>query len=141
MCLPPRLANRTQYDPDGDCERDDRKQHTFRADRRAGWKIMRIQIAACLLCLMLVGGSLDGLPDPPVVKPQGNQNNLVSQLRYQLRYDVLFVAKSHVSDCLASVPHFRASLFSIGQIFQNRGPSCTLTLVRQATDTSPPCFS
>ena len=137
MCVSPRLANRTQYDPDGDCERDDRKQHTFRADRRAGWKIMRIQIAACLLCLMLVGGSLDGLPDPPVVKPQGNQNNLVSQLRY----NVLFVAKSHVSDCLASVPHFRASLFSIGQIFQNRGPSCTLTLVRQATDTSPPCFS
>lgn len=96
---------------------------------------MRIQITACLLCLMMVG--VDGLPDPPVAKPQGNQNNLVSQLRY----NVLFVPKSHVSDCLASVPHFRASLFSIGQIFQNRGPSYTLTLVRQATDTSPPCFS
>src|SRR6267142_6560390 len=134
MCLPPRLANRTQYDPYGDCERDDRKQHTFRADRRAGWKIMRIQIAACLLCLMMVGGSLDGLPDPPVVKPQGNQNSLVSQLHYH----VPLLAKSHPSDCLASAPHFRASLFLIGQIFPSRGRFRWLILVRQATDTSPP---
>jgi hypothetical protein len=86
---------------------------------------------------MMIGGSLDGLPDPPVVQPQGNQNNLFPQLYYHVR----FAAKSHASDCLASAPRFRASLFSIGQIFQNRGPSYALTLVRQATDTSPPCFS
>ncbi|SRR6266403_2808480 len=97
---------------------------------------MTVRITACLLCLMMVGGSLDGLPDPPVVKPRGNQKNLVSQLHYH----ILFVAKSHASDCLASAPHFRASLFSIGQIFQNRGPSYALILVRQATDTSPPWF-
>jgi len=98
---------------------------------------MTVRIAACLLCLMMVGGSLDGLPYPPAVKPQGNQNNLVRQLHHH----VLFVAKSHVSDCLASALHFRASLFSIDQIFQNRGPSYPPILVRQATDTSPPRFS
>lgn len=84
----------------------------------------------------MVAASLDGLPDPPAVKPQGSQNNLVSPLHYH----VLFLAKSHASDCLGSVPHFQASLFFIGQIFQNRGPSCALILVRQATDPSPPWF-
>jgi hypothetical protein len=99
--------------------------------------VMRVRIAACLLCLMMVGASLDGLFDPPVIKPQGNQNNLVSQLHYH----VLFLAKSHASHCAASAPHFRTRLFLIGQIFQNRGPSFALILVRQATDASPPWFS
>jgi hypothetical protein len=99
--------------------------------------VMRVRIAACLLCLMMVAASLDGLPDPPVVKPRGNQNNLV----FQLHYHVLFLAKGHASDCLASAPHFWVSLFSIGQILQNRGPSYALILVRQASDTSPPWFS
>jgi hypothetical protein len=104
---------------------NDRKQHTFRiVDRWTGWKVMRVRIVGCLLCLMMIGGSLDGLPDPPVVKPQRNQNNLVPQPHYH----VPFAAKSHASNCLASAP-------------QNRGPSYARTLVRQATDTSPPCFS
>ncbi len=102
-----------------------------------GYKTMRAQIAACLLCLLIVGASLDGLPDPPAVKPQGNLNNLVSQLHSH----VPFAAKSHASDCPASAPHFQASLFSFGQIFEGRGPSYDPTFVRQATDTSPPCFS
>jgi hypothetical protein len=102
-----------------------------------GYKTMRAQIAACLLCLMIVGASLDRLPDPPAVKPQGNLNNLVSQLHSH----VPFAAKNHASDCPASAPHFRASLFSFGQIFEGRGPFYDPTFVHQATDTSPPCFS
>jgi len=98
---------------------------------------MRVQIVACLLCLMIVGGSLDTLPDPPAVKPQRNQHSLVSRLDYH----VPVVAMNHASDCLACAPHFQASLFSFGQIFDSRGPSCKLIFVRQATDTSPPCFS
>lgn len=98
---------------------------------------MRVRITACLLCLMMVAASLDGLPDPPVVKPQGNQNNLVSPLHFH----VPFLAESRASDYLASVPHFRASLPSIGLIFQNRGPSYVLISLRRATDTSPPWFS
>jgi hypothetical protein len=102
-----------------------------------GYKAMRVRIAACLLCLLIVGASLDGLPDPPAVKPQGSLNNLVSQLHPH----VPFAANSHASDCAASAPHFQASLFSFGKIFESRGPTCDSTFVHQATDTSPPCFS
>ena len=102
-----------------------------------GYKTMRAQIAACLLCLLIVGASLDGLPDPPAVKPQGNLNNLVSQLHSH----VPFAAKNHASDCPASAPHFQASLFSFGRIFEGRGPFYDPTFVHQATDTSPPSFS
>jgi hypothetical protein len=102
-----------------------------------GYKTVRAQIAACLLCLLIVGASLDGLPDPPAVKPQGNLNNLVSQLHSH----VPFAAKNHASDCPAYAPHLQASLFSFGQIFEDRGPSYNPTFVHQATDTSPPSFS
>jgi hypothetical protein len=102
-----------------------------------GYKTMRSQIAAYLLCLLIVGASLDGLPDPPAVKPQGNLNNLVSQLHSH----VPFAAKNHASDCRASAPHFQASVFSFGQIFEGNGPSYDPTFVHQATDTSPPSFS
>jgi hypothetical protein len=98
---------------------------------------MRVQLAACLLCLLIVGASLDGLPDPPAVKPQGNPNNLVSQLHSH----VPFAAKNQALDCPASAPHFQASLFSFEQIFEGRGPSYDPTFVHQATDTSPPCLS
>jgi hypothetical protein len=102
-----------------------------------GYKTMRSQIAAYLLCLLIVGASLDGLPDPPAVKPQGNLNNLVSQFHSH----VPFAAKNHASDCRASAPHFQASVFSFGQIFEGNGPSYDPTFVHQATDTSPPSFS
>jgi hypothetical protein len=102
-----------------------------------GYKTMRVQVAACLLCLLIVGASLDGLPDPPAVKPRGNLNNLVSQLHSH----VPFAARNHASDCPASAPHFQASLFSFGRIFEGRGPFYDPTFVQQATDTSPPSFS
>jgi hypothetical protein len=116
---------------------NDCKQHTVPTDKRTGNKTMRVQIAACFLCLMIVVGSVDSLPDPPAVQPQRSQNNLVSQLHYH----VAVAAGNHASDCLACAPHFQASLFSFDQIFEGRGPFYKLTFVRQATDTSPPCFS
>jgi hypothetical protein len=102
-----------------------------------GYETMRAQIAACLLCVLIVGASLDGLPDPPAVKPQGNLNNLVSQLHSH----VPFAVKSHASDCRASAPHFQPNLFSFGPIFESRGPFYDPTFGHQATDTSPPCFT
>ena len=101
------------------------------------YKTMRAPITACLLCLLIVGTSLDGLPDPPAVKPQGNPNYLVSQLHFH----VPVAPKNQPSDCSAHAPHFQARFFSFGQIFEGRGPSCDPTFVHQATDTSPPCFS
>jgi len=99
--------------------------------------IMRAQIAACLLCLMFVGASLDGLPDPPAVKPQRNQNNLVSQVGHHIPV----AAKNHALVCLANVPHFQASLLSFGQVSEGKGPSFDPDFVLEATDNSPPWFS
>jgi hypothetical protein len=98
---------------------------------------MRLQITACLLCLMTVGASLDMLPDPPALNPQRNQRSLVSRLYYQ----VPVAAKSHVLDCPAGDPHFQASPFSSRQIFESAGPSHRLIFVRQAADSSPPSCS
>ena len=102
-----------------------------------GHQTMKAQIAACLLCLLIVGAFLDGLPDPPAVKPQCSRNNLVCPLHHH----VPVTAKSHASDCLAGAPHFRANFFSFGQVSESSSPSHRLTFVRQATDTSPPWFS
>lgn len=102
-----------------------------------GYMTMRAQITACLLSLLIVGASLDGLPDPPAVKPQRNQNNLVSKVAH----NIPVAAKNHASDCLARAPHFQPILLSLGEIFEGRGPSYDPAFVRQATDTSPPCFS
>src|ERR1700720_4597196 len=90
------------------------KNALFRRINERGYKTVKAQIAACLLCLLIVGASLDGLPDPPAVKPQGSLNNLVSQLHSH----VPLSAKNHASDCPASAPHFQANLFSFGQIFE-----------------------
>jgi hypothetical protein len=98
---------------------------------------MKVQIAACLLCMMIVGGTLDRLPDPPAIKPQRNQKNLVTH--FADREPV--AAKNHASDCLTRPPHFQGGGLSFGQIFESKSPSCNLSSVRQATDTSPPCFS
>ncbi len=98
---------------------------------------MKVQIAPCLLCMMIVGGTLDRLPDPPAIKPQRNQTNLVTH--FADREPV--AAKNHASDCLPRLPHFQGSLLSFGQTREGKSPSCSLSSVRQATDTSPPCFS
>jgi hypothetical protein len=102
-----------------------------------GHKTMKAQIAACLLGLLIVGAFLDGLPDPPAVKPQSSRNNLVCPLHHH----VPVTAKSHVSDGPGRTPHLQASFFSFGQVSESGGPSHKQTFVRQATDTSPPCFS
>ena len=114
--------------------RDDRKQRTLPADTWTGSRKMKVRIATCLLCLMIAGGSLDSLPDAPAVKPQRNQNNLVSRLDCH----VPVAAKQHALDCLACAIHFQASLFLFDQIFESGGPCYKLTFVRQATDISPP---
>ena len=98
---------------------------------------MRAQIAACLLCLVILGGSLDTLPDPPAVRPQRNQGSLASQRDYH----VGVVAEHHALDGLTRASHFQAGSFSFGQIFERRGPSYEPAFVGQAADTSPPRFS
>lgn len=100
-------------------------------------KTLKVQITACLLCLLIVAGSLDGLPDPPAVKPQGNQSKLVSQAEHHAP----LAADDHALDCVARGPHVQARLLLSGQFLESRGPSFNLTFVRRAADSSPPCYS
>jgi hypothetical protein len=98
---------------------------------------MKSRIAICLLCLMMVCGSLDTLPDPPAVRPSKTQINLVSQLNDH----AVISAGSQALTCLACTPQFQAGLFSFRRISQGRGPSFDPGIVRQAADASPPWFS
>ena len=98
---------------------------------------MKLQIPACLLCLIIVGGFLDSLPDPPAVKPQRNPDNFMSPLDHHAPV----ATKYHAFDGPSHVPHFQACLFSFDKILETRSPSRKLTFMRQATDTSPPNFS
>jgi len=98
---------------------------------------MRAQIAISLLCLMMVCGSLDTLPDPPAVRPAKTQINLVSQLTDH----AVISAGNYAMACLACVPQFQAGLFSFRRISEGRGPSFDPDFARQATDASPPWFS
>jgi hypothetical protein len=127
-------VDRTQYDRRENLGVSLTASNTF--PFRRAYKDMRVQITACLVCLMIVGGSLDRIPDPPAVQPHGNQNKLVSRLDYDVA-----VAANPVSDCAAAALHFQDSFFSFRQIFEGTGSSHKLDFVRQATDTSPPYFS
>jgi hypothetical protein len=98
---------------------------------------MRVQIAVWVLCLLFVGGSIDTLPDPPAVKPQSLQKCLIPQLDDH----VAVTAENHALDSVARPAHFQAGMFSFGQNFEGGQFSDDPTFVRQATDTSPPCFS
>jgi hypothetical protein len=100
-------------------------------------KPMRVQIAAWLLCLVIVGGAIDTLPDPPAVKPQSLQKNLIPQLDDH----VAVTAENQALESLACAVHIQAGTFSFGQSFEDRQVSYDLTFVRQATDTSPPFFN
>jgi len=100
------------------------------------YKTLKVQITACFLCLLIVG-SLDGLPDPPAVKPQGNQSTLISQADHHAPV----AANDHTLDGVACGPHVQARLLLSGQFIENRGPSFKLAFVRRAADSSPPCNS
>jgi hypothetical protein len=89
------------------------------------------------LCLIIVGGFLDSLPDPPALKPQRNPNNFMSRFEHH----VPAAMKYHALDGPTYAPNFQACLFSIDKILETRSPSRKPIFVRQATDTSPPNFS
>ena len=101
------------------------------------YKTLKVQITACLLCLLIVGGSLDGLPDPPAVKPQGNQSKLVSQADHHAPV----AANDDALNCVVCGPHVQAMLLLSSRFLESRGRSFKLTFVRRAADSSPPCSS
>lgn len=106
-------------------------------DTAAANNSIKLRIAACLLCLVVVAVSLDSLPDPPAVNPHGSGSALISLAHQHLSAAV----KSDVPDCVSCVPHFQASLFSLGEIFEGRRPFFKLEFVQRAIDISPPDLS
>jgi hypothetical protein len=108
-----------------------------RGNIAATYKTLKVRITACLLCLLIVGGSLDGLPDPPAVKPQCIQSKLISQADHHAPV----AANDHALDCVACSPDVQARLLLSGQFLESRSPSFNLTFVRRAADSSPPCYS
>ena len=96
---------------------------------------MKAELVACLLCLLIVGVSLDGLPDPPAVRRQGNLSDLVLQ-----QHSHVAGASKLVWDYAASALHFERRLSWVTQICEGKRPSYDLAVVRQATDVSPPCL-
>jgi len=108
-----------------------------RRDSSPIYKTLRVQITACLLCLLIVAGSLDGIPDPPAIKPQGNQSKLVSQADHHEPV----APNDQALDYVACGPQVQAMLLLSGQFLESRGPSFNPTFVRRAADSSPPCYS
>jgi hypothetical protein len=98
---------------------------------------MRLRIVARLLCLMIVVGVLDRVPDPPAVKAHGDQTKVTSRVDHH----VPVTAKKQITDDTNFAPHFRTELFSFGQIFENSEPALRVSFVRRASDASPPSFS
>ena len=113
----------------------DSRRTSFPTDKCTGLQ-NREQFATCLLCLLIVEVSLDGVPDPPAVRPEGNPSNLVPHLHSR----VPLAASNHVWDYPASALHFQAGLFSFAQILEGKGPSYDPIFVRQATDSSSSLF-
>jgi hypothetical protein len=93
-----------------------------------------VRILTCLLCLIVVGATLDSLPDPPAVKPSSIQKNSVSRLTHSP---------------VTSTTKFKSDWFSCSlQLHINFIPTTTQVLespsfpsapfVFHAADTSPP---
>lgn len=101
------------------------------------YEISRLQIPACLLCLLIFAGSFDRVPDPPAIKSHGNQTNVISRTT---QYAPV-TARKHIFDCPDCTPHYRTDRFWFGQIFESREPACRPSFVRRASDVSPPLFS
>ena len=98
---------------------------------------MKVQIAVWLLCLLFAGGSIDTLPDPPAVKPQSVQKNLIPRLDDHIGV----MAENHALESVARAVDFQSGMFLFGQKFEGEIPSYDPTFVRQAADSSPPCFN
>jgi hypothetical protein len=95
---------------------------------------MKVQIAVWLLCLLFAGGSIDTLPDPPAVKPQSVQKNLIPQLDDHAGV----AAENDALELVARAVDFQSGVFLFGQSFEGEIASYNPTFVRQSTDSSPP---
>ena len=90
-----------------------------------------------VLCLLFAGGSIDTLPDPPAVKPQSVQKNLIPQ---RLDDHAGVTAENDALESVARGGDFQAGVFLFVRNFEGEISSYDPTFVRQSTDSSPPCF-
>lgn len=91
-----------------------------------------LRILASVLCVFLIGASLDAIPDPPAVT-QHAQHSLASQVDQNRAAPAALLAGSPI----LFLPPMGCNL-SNTQSFEAVLPCVGLVLVSQATDTSPP---
>jgi hypothetical protein len=106
------------------------------ANMPARYKAAATQLLACLLCLMIVGGSLDRVPDPPAVTSRRGQTNSISRVND----GVPLPTATHASGRPICTLHFHSNVFWFGQIFESKEPAYRPSFVRRASDASPPFF-
>ena len=74
---------------------------------------------------------------PPAVTPQRLQNRVFSPVDRHAPVAAT-IPVAHYPACGL---HFHTAQLSVAGLLEGSRPTRTLTVVRQATDTSPPCFS
>jgi hypothetical protein len=95
-----------------------------------------IRIVAALLCLLIIGATLDTVPDPPAVT-QRVQHALISQAKQHAQPAPIVAA----SVCLICVSYVEAKSFFAGQALEATYRARKIASVPQAADSSPPSFS
>jgi hypothetical protein len=91
-----------------------------------------LRILACVLCVFLIGASLDAIPDPPAVT-QHAQHSLASQVDQNGAVSAVVLNGAPVSFFPPTTCHGPNA-----RPFEASSPCIGLVLVSHATDTSPP---
>ena len=91
-----------------------------------------LRILAGVLCVFLIGASLDAIPDPPAVT-QHTQHSLASQVDENRAVPAALLNSAPISFFQPT-----ACGVSNAQPFEATSPCVGLVLVSHATDTSPP---
>jgi hypothetical protein len=92
-----------------------------------------VPILTCVLCLIVVGGALDALPDPPAVKPSSIQKNPVSRRTHS----PVTATTKFTSDCLSCRLQLHINFMPTTQVLESPSfPSEPFGF--HAADTSPP---
>src|ERR1700730_5488635 len=95
---------------------------------------MKLRCVAWLLVLIIVGVSLDSLPDPPAIKSHAGDSQIILSLSNRgpvTRHSLPLCSCNHIS-------RNNVGWVSIRQRFDSNGPFSPLIPVHQSSDSSPP---
>ena len=93
-----------------------------------------LSITAIMLCLLLFIATIDTIPDPPALGPQGGQQSLISHLSHHAPTPPLRTPVGLSS----GADRFLATRFWSGPPLENQRRPVSSSFVRHASDPSPP---